>query len=161
MEEPFDIIDGVVATTSGYMGGKKENPTYREVSSGSTGHAESVRVLYDPNIVGYEQLLDAFFHSVDPTTKNRQFVDQGTQYRTAIFVYDEQQKRAAERFIEELESQKRFGTAPIVTEVTPAGIFYPAENYHQNYYLNNASKYNFYRSLSGRDEYIQSIWGKK
>lgn len=108
-----------------------------------------------------KQLLDAYFHSVDPTTLNRQFVDAGTQYRTAIYFYDGEQKIAAEKKIAELELNHRFGSSKIVTEVTPAATFYPAENYHQDYYINKAPKYKFYRSLSGRDEYIQSIWGSE
>ena len=160
MEAPFDRLgDGVLATTSGYTGGSVDRPSYRQVSSGATGHAETVRVLYDPNKVSYEQLLDAFFHSVDPTVKDRQFVDVGTQYRTAIFYYDEEQRAAAEKKIAELEAAGRFGGAPIVTEVTKASTFWPAENYHQDYYKKSASKYSFYRSLSGRDEYIESVWG--
>jgi len=160
MEEPFDKLgEGVLSTTSGYTGGRVEAPSYREVSSGTTGHAEAVEVVYDPSKVSYEQLLDAFWHSVDPTTLNRQFVDAGTQYRSGIFYTSEAQREAAEASKRAFEEKKTFGPAPIVVEITPAMPFYTAEKYHQDYYIKKASKYNFYRSLSGRDEYIQTIWG--
>ncbi|KAK3281910.1 hypothetical protein CYMTET_10325 [Cymbomonas tetramitiformis] len=148
MEAPFDKLgDGVIATLSGYTGGATENPTYREVSAGTTGHAETVQVVYDPTLVSYEQLLDAYWHSIDPTTLDRQFVDSGTQYRTAIYYYNEEQKRLAETSRDDLAAANTF-RAPIVTEITEASTFYPAEKYHQDYYKKKAMKYSFYRSLS-------------
>lgn len=159
MEPPYDKIKGVVSTTPGYTGGSKENPTYEEVSSGRTGHAESVEILYDPSQVSYSQLLDVFWHNIDPTTKDRQFVDTGSQYRTAIFYHSEEQKRLAEESKARLEKSGKFGK-PIVTEIVPAGKFYPAEEYHQDYYKKNPRRYKFYRFNSGRDQYLKRIWGE-
>jgi peptide-methionine (S)-S-oxide reductase len=159
MEPPYDKIKGVVSTTPGYTGGSKENPTYEEVSSGRTGHAESVEILYDPSQVSYSQLLDVFWHNIDPTTKDRQFVDTGSQYRTAIFYHSEEQKRLAEESKARLEKSGKFGK-PIVTEIVPAGKFYPAEEYHQDYYKKNPGRYKFYRFNSGRDQYLKRIWGE-
>src|SRR6185503_12726163 len=150
MEPPFDALDGVVSTTSGYTGGQKVNPTYEDVSAGGTGHAESVQVVYDPRKVSYEKLLDVFWHNVDPTTRDRQFCDTGRQYRTAIFVHDEEQKRLAEESKRALEASNRLNQ-PIVTEIVPATTFYPAEEYHQDYYKKNPIRYKFYRYNCGRD----------
>lgn len=158
MEQPFDKIKGVISTTAGYTGGTKENPTYEEVSTGRTGHAESVEILFDPAQVSYEKLLDIFWHNIDPTTRDRQFVDVGSQYRTAIFYHDETQERLALESGARWEKSGKFGK-PIVTEIVPAGIFYPAEEYHQDYYKKNPLRYKFYRFNSGRDQYLKRIWG--
>ena len=158
MEPPFDRLPGVVSTTSGYTGGQKVDPTYEEVSSGGTGHAESVEVLYDPAKVSYETLLDVFWHNVDPTVRNRQFCDVGEQYRTAIFTHDETQKRLAEQSKAALEKSKPFKEA-IVTEIVPAGRFYRAEEYHQDYYKKNPVRYKFYRYNCGRDQRLKDLWG--
>jgi len=160
MEPPFDKIDGVISTTSGYTGGQKLNPTYEEVSSGGTGHAEAVQIIYDPNTVSYQQLLKIFWRNVDPTTADRQFCDTGRQYRTAIFYHDEEQKRLAEESKAGLEKNKPFNQA-IVTEITPASEFYPAEDYHQNYYQKNPVRYKFYRYNCGRDQRLEELWGNK
>jgi peptide-methionine (S)-S-oxide reductase len=156
MEPPFDKLDGVISTISGYTGGKKKNPTYEQVSAGNTGHAEAVQVTYDPKKITYEKLLDVFWHNVDPLTPNRQFCDAGSQYRTAIFYHDETQKRLAEESKKALS--KRF-KEPIVTEIVAAGEFYPAEDYHQDYYIKNPLRYKFYRYNCGRDQRLEQIWG--
>lgn len=158
MEPPFDKLKGVVGTTSGYTGGRVTNPTYEQVSAGMTGHTEAVRVIYDPKQVSYQKLLDVFWRQINPTTKDRQFVDVGNQYRTGIYYHDNTQKALALKSVAELEKAKRFG-APIVTEILPASTFYPAEDYHQDYYIKNAQRYNFYRWNSGRDQYLDKIWG--
>jgi peptide-methionine (S)-S-oxide reductase len=157
VEEAFDKVPGVLSTTSGYTGGTKKNPTYEEVSAGGTGHAESVEVAFDPAKVSYEKLLDAFWHNVDPLVKDRQFCDTGHQYRSAIFYHDETQRRLAEA--SKAEVQKRF-KQPIQTEIVPAGPFYPAEEYHQDFYKKNPLRYKFYRSGCGRDRRLQELWGK-
>ncbi|MEY4728880.1 MAG: hypothetical protein RL020_38, partial [Pseudomonadota bacterium] len=136
MEPPFDKLDGVISTTSGYTGGQKLNPTYEEVSAGRTGHAEAMQIVYDPKKVSYEKLLEVFWHNVDPTIKDAQFCDHGNQYRTGIFVHDEQQKLAAENSKTALDKSKPFKAA-LVTEITAATQFYPAEDYHQDYYMKN------------------------
>jgi peptide-methionine (S)-S-oxide reductase len=159
MEPPFDALPGVISTTSGYTGGTKTNPSYEQVSAGGTGHAEAVEVLYDPAKISYEKLLEVFWHSVDPTIRNRQFCDDGSQYRTAIFVHDENQKRLAEQSKEALGKTKPFA-APIVTEITTASAFYPAEDYHQDYYQKNPIRYKFYRFNCGRDDRLKELWGK-
>jgi methionine-S-sulfoxide reductase len=159
MEPPFEKLKGVLSVTSGYTGGRTEQPTYEDVSSGRTGHAEAVEVLYDPSQITYTRLLDVFWRNIDPTTKDRQFVDVGTQYRTAIFYHSEEQKRLAEESKKALEASGRLGR-PIVTEIVPAGKFWPAEEYHQDYYKNSATRYKFYRFNSGRDQYLDRIWGK-
>lgn len=159
MEPPFDVLPGVISTTSGYTGGTKTNPTYEQVSAGGTGHAESVEVVYDPAKIGYEKLLEVFWHNVDPTVKDRQFCDGGSQYRTAIFFHNEEQKRLAEQSKAALEKSKPFA-ASIVTEITAAGTFYPAEDYHQDYYQKNRIRYKFYRYNCGRDARLQELWGK-
>jgi peptide-methionine (S)-S-oxide reductase len=159
MEPPFDKLDGVISTTAGYTGGQKKNPTYEEVSSGTTGHAESVQIVFDPAKISYAQLLDVFWHNVDPTTPNRQFCDVGLQYRTAIFYHNEEQKRLAEASKRSLEQSGRLGK-PIVTEIVPAGEFYQAEDYHQDYYQKNPIRYKFYRYQCGRDQVLEKLWGK-
>jgi peptide methionine sulfoxide reductase msrA/msrB len=160
MEPPFEKLKGVAAVISGYTGGRTENPTYEEVSSGRTGHAEAVEVQYDPAQITYAELLDVFWHNIDPTTRDRQFVDTGSQYRTAIYYHTEEQKRLAEESKKKYDASGRFGK-PIVTEVVPAGKFYPAEEYHQDYYKKSAVRYKFYRFNSGRDQYLEKIWGKE
>ena len=158
MEPPFDHLEGVLATTSGYTGGTRENPSYEQVSHEDTGHAESIQVLYDPGKVSYEKLLDVFWHNVDPTALDFQFCDGGHQYRSAIFYHDAEQKAAAEASKQALEKNKPFAGA-IVTEITTAQTFYPAENYHQNYYQTNPVRYKFYRYNCGRDQRLQELWG--
>jgi peptide-methionine (S)-S-oxide reductase len=157
MEHPFDRLDGVVSTTSGYTGGTKDHPTYEEVSSGRTGHAESVQVVYDPAKVSYEKLLDAFWHNVDPLAANRQFCDIGSQYRSAIFYHDEAQHQAAEA--SKREMQKRF-KQPIQTQIVAATQFWPAEGYHQDFYKKNAVRYKVYRFGCGRDARLAEVWGQ-
>ncbi len=158
MEPPFDKIKGVISTISGYIGGKVANPSYEQVSAGGTGHAEAVQVIYDPREVTYERLLDVFWHNVDPLAKDRQFCDAGNQYRTAIFVHDEAQRRAAEKSKEDLAaSGKLKGT--IQTQIVDAQAFYAAEDYHQDFYLKNPTKYKFYRWNCGRDQRLKELWG--
>ncbi|MEJ5378366.1 MAG: peptide-methionine (S)-S-oxide reductase MsrA [bacterium] len=156
MEPAFDKVKGVIMTTVGYTGGHKDNPTYEEVSSGSTGHAEAVEILYDPAQVTYEQLLEVFWQNIDPTVKDRQFCDVGPQYRTAIFYHDHEQKRLAEASLERLRQSGRFER--IFTEILPASTFWPAEDYHQDYYLKNPLRYRLYRLGCGRDERIKDLW---
>lgn len=159
VEPPFDKLDGVLSTTSGYTGGTKKNPTYEEVSSGGTGHTEAVEIVYDPSRVSYEKLLDVFWRNVDPLTPNAQFCDHGDQYRSAIFFHDDEQKRLAEKSKKDLEASGRF-TQPIVTEIAPAGAFWPAEDYHQDYATKNPVRYNYYRYRCGRDQRLEQLWGK-
>jgi peptide-methionine (S)-S-oxide reductase len=158
MEAPFDEIPGVISTTSGYTGGNKRNPTYEEVSAGGTGHAEAVEIVYDPARVGYEQLLQVYWRNIDPVAVDRQFCDAGTQYRSAIFYVDEEQRRLAEASRAELAASGKF-KEPIATAIEPAGRFYPAEAYHQNYYSENRVRYRFYRNGCGRDRRLHEIWG--
>ena len=158
MEPPYDKLPGVVSTTSGYMGGAKRNPTYEEVSSGRTGHAEVVQVVYDPAKVSYETLLEVFWRNVDPTVKDRQFCDVGSQYRTAIFYHSDEQKRLAEESKAALERSRKL-PGPIVTEIVAAGPFYPAEGYHQDYYRKNPIRYRYYRYSCGRDARLEELWG--
>ena len=159
MEPPYEKIPGVVSVTSGYTGGHKKDPTYEEVTSGSTGHAEAVQVVYDPAKVSYRELLDVFWRNIDPTVKDRQFCDVGSQYRTAIFHHDGEQKREAEASRAELEKSKPF-REKIVTEIVPAAEFYPAEEYHQDYYRKNPLRYQYYRAACGRDARLKQLWGK-
>jgi peptide-methionine (S)-S-oxide reductase len=156
MEPPYDELDGVLATISGYAGGKKKNPTYEEVSSGTTGHTEVVQITYDPKKISYSRLLEVFWRNIDPLTPNRQFCDAGSQYRSAIFYHDETQKRLAEASKQAVA--KRF-KKPIVTEIVPAGEFYPAEDYHQDYYKKNPIRYKIYRYNCGRDQRLEELWG--
>jgi peptide-methionine (S)-S-oxide reductase len=158
VESDFDKVRGVKATISGYTGGKVANPSYEQVSSKTTGHAEAVEVIYDPKVVSYEQLVEYFWHTIDPTTKDRQFCDSGTPYRTAIFVHDAKQLAAARASLEKLEQTKPF-KEPIVTEISMAGPFYAAEDYHQDYYLKNPLRYKYYRNGCGRDARLQQLWG--
>lgn len=159
MEPPYDKVDGVHATVSGYIGGHVENPTYEQVSSGTTGHTEAVQIAYDPNRVSYEELLEIFWRNIDPTTPDRQFCDRGSQYRPAIFFHDDAQKAAALASLETIETTKPF-EAPIRTEIVPAGRFWPAEDYHQDYYLKNPVRYKFYRYNCGRDQRLAELWGE-
>jgi peptide-methionine (S)-S-oxide reductase len=158
MEEAFDKVPGVLSTTSGYMGGAKKHPTYDEVSAGVTGHAEVVQVAYDPAKVSYEKLLDVYWHNIDPTVKDRQFCDAGTQYRSEIFVHDDAQRRAAEASKAALSKNKPFKD-PIVTPVTTAGEFWPAEDYHQDYYQRNPVRYKYYKTGCGREARLKQLWG--
>lgn len=155
-ESAYEGVKGVVSVTSGYTGGVAKNPTYEEVSSGSTGHRESVEVVYDPRVVTYQQLLDIFWHNVDPFDNSGQFCDHGSQYRGAIFVHDAQQRAAAEA--SKMAVVKRFGK-PVVTDILPASQFWPAEDYHQDYYKKNPVRYRIYRFNCGRDERLKDIWG--
>jgi len=158
MEHPFDALPGVVSVTSGYTGGQKKNPTYEEVSAGGSGHAESVQIVYDPARIGYDKLLAVYWHNIDPTVKDRQFCDSGHQYRSAIFYHNEQQRLLAQQSKEALEKSKPF-REPVMTEITPAGMFYPAEEYHQHYYKKNPIRYKFYRTGCGRDKRLKELWG--
>ncbi len=158
METPFEKIDGVTDVISGYSGGREKNPTYGDVSSGSTGHRESVEVTYDPAKVSYETLLHVFWRQIDPTDRGGQFVDRGTQYSSAIFYLDERQKALAEKSKEELAKSGRF-SKPVVTDILPAGSFYRAEEYHQDYHRKNPIRYKFYRYGSGRDQFLKKVWG--
>jgi peptide-methionine (S)-S-oxide reductase len=159
MEPPFDKLDGVISTVSGYSGGTTQRPTYEQVSAGRTGHTEVVQVTYDPSKVSYEKLLDVYWHNIDPTVKDRQFCDIGSQYRSAIFVHDAEQRRLAEASKAALERTKPFKGA-IVTPVVEAAAFYPAEEYHQDYYLKNPVRYRYYRSGCGRDDRLKELWGE-
>ena len=158
VESDFDKIPGVLSTTSGYTGGRTANPTYEQVSSKSTGHAEVVEVIYDPSKVSYTRLVEYFWHTIDPTVKDQQFCDKGSPYRSAIFAVDAEQLQIAQASKAALEKTKPF-KEPIVTEIVIAGTFYPAEDYHQDYYRNNPLRYKYYRNGCGRDARLQSLWG--
>ena len=158
MEHPFEIIDGVVDVVSGYSGGMTENPTYREVSSGTSGHIETVQIKYDPEKVSYNDLLDVFWRQIDPTDGGGSFVDRGSQYLNAIFYHNAEQKKIAEESIRNLEATGRYDR-PIVTELREFTKFYRAEEYHQDYYIKSAQQYKFYRMNSGRDQYRERTWG--
>jgi peptide-methionine (S)-S-oxide reductase len=156
VEADFDKLPGVLSTTSGYTGGTVANPTYHQVSAGGTGHAEAVEVIYDPAKVTYAQLLDYFWHHVDPTVKDRQFCDNGHQYRTAIFVGNDEERKLAEASKQKVAKEL---DKTIYTEIDKAGPFYKAEDYHQDYYEKNPAKYKFYRWSCGRDQRIEQVWG--
>jgi len=158
MEEAFDKVPGVVATVSGYTGGQTKNPSYEQVSGGRTGHAESVQVEYDPARVSYEKLVEVFWHNVDPTQADGQFCDHGSQYRTAIFYHTEDQRRIAEASRAALAKNAPF-KGEIVTQVVKADVFYPAEDYHQDYHLKNPVRYKFYKSGCGREARLRQLWG--
>jgi peptide-methionine (S)-S-oxide reductase len=158
MEPPYDEIEGVISTTSGYIGGTKKNPTYEQVSAGTTGHAEAVQVAYDPNKVSYQKLLDVFWRNIDPLTADAQFCDSGRQYRSAIFYHDEAQKALAEKSKNALQARFK---KPIVTEIVAATEFYPAEDYHQDYYKKNPIRYKIYRYGCGRDQRLKELWGSE
>ncbi len=159
MEHPFDELDGVVSTTSGYVGGFKKHPTYEQVSSGETGHTEAVQVVFNPEKVSYETLLEIYWRNSDPTTPNRQFCDVGSQYRPGIFYANETQKKLAEASKERLQNNKPF-KQEVVTEISPVGEFWKAEAYHQDYYLKNPLHYRFYRYNCGRDQRLEQLWGQ-
>ena len=159
MEPPFDKLPGVISTTSGYTGGQIRNPTYEQVSGGQSGHAEAVQVEYDPKRISYEKLLEVFWHNIDPTQRDGQFCDHGPQYRTAIFYHNDEQKRLAEASKAALVKNKPF-KGEIVTEITRATEFYPAEDYHQDFYRKNPIRYKFYRTGCGRDARLKELWGR-
>lgn len=154
LEPPYDKIDGVVETIVGYTGGETENPSYEQVSAGGTGHAEAIQIVYDPEKVSYQTLLEAFWKNIDPTVKDKQFCDVGSQYRSAIFYHDEEQKKLAQASKEELKD--KFPT--VYTEIVPASTFYSAEEYHQDYYKKNPIRYKFYRYSCGRDKRLRELW---
>ncbi|MDP4012237.1 MAG: peptide-methionine (S)-S-oxide reductase MsrA, partial [Candidatus Nanoarchaeia archaeon] len=157
-EAGFEKHDGVLEVISGYTGGEEANPTYQEVSASKTGHLESIEVKYDPNKISYTDLLEIFWRMIDPTDDGGSFVDRGNQYRSAIFYHDEEQRQLTEESKKRLESSGRYDK-PIVTEILHAGKFYSAEEYHQDYYKKNPLKYKVYRLGSGRDQYIERVWG--
>jgi len=159
MEEVFEKVEGVLSATSGYMGGTVSNPTYEEVSAGRTGHAESVEVVYDPAKVSYPKLLEAFWRNVDPITPNAQFCDHGNQYRSAIFFQTEDEKRASDSSKQVIEQSRRF-KEPIVTQIVMAPQFYPAEEYHQDFYKKNPIRYKLYKYNCGRAQRLEELWGK-
>jgi peptide-methionine (S)-S-oxide reductase len=159
MEEAYDKVPGVLATTSGYMGGKVKDPTYEQVTTGRTGHAEVVQVEYDPKQVTYAKLVEVFWRNIDPTQKDAQFCDYGPQYRSAIFYHDDEQKRVAEASRAALQKSKPF-KGEIVTEITKASAFYSAEGYHQDYHAKNPARYKFYKSGCGREARLQQLWGR-
>lgn len=159
MEPPFDKLDGVSATVSGYSGGTVKNPDYKTVIRGKSGHYEVVEITYDPSKVSYKELLDVLWVNIDPTDESGQFCDKGPQYRSGIFYLDEQQKAAAELSLRELRESGKL-RAEIVTEILPAKTFYRAEEYHQDYYLKNPLRYKYYRTGCGRDRRLFELWGK-
>jgi peptide-methionine (S)-S-oxide reductase len=159
-EADFDKVPGVLTTTSGYIGGKVPNPTYQQVTTKTTGHAEAVEIVFDPARVSYEQLLEHYWRTIDPTTKDRQFCDSGSPYRSAIFALDAAQLKAAQASLAALEKNKPF-PEPIVTQIALAGPFYAAEDYHQDYYKKNPLRYQYYRSGCGRDARLKQLWGKQ
>ncbi|WP_461534898.1 peptide-methionine (S)-S-oxide reductase MsrA [Spongorhabdus nitratireducens] len=157
-ESDFEHVTGVIEAVSGYTAGDEKHPSYRDVSAGRTGHTEAVKVIYDPKKVSYSKLLDVYWHSIDPTVENRQFCDSGTQYRTGIYYQGKEQEIEAKASLTALENSGKF--EKIYTEVQPLGEFYPAEDYHQNYYKVNPVRYKYYRYRCGRDQRLQEIWGK-
>lgn len=160
VESTLEKVPGVMKVISGYTGGKQENPSYEEVSHGSTGHVEAIEIIYDPEKVSYDQLLDAFWQEIDPTDSGGQFADRGSQYKTAIFYMNDEQKILAEKSRERLEKSGHFDK-PIVTPILPAEPFYPAEEYHQNYAKKNPAHYGMYRFGSGREPYLKKVWGPR
>jgi len=158
-EADFEKLPGVISAESGYTAGKKPNPTYEEVSAGTTGHTEAVRVTYDPAKVTYPQLVEYFWRTIDPTVKDRQFCDAGSQYRSGIYWQKEEERKVAEASRDALVASKKF--KEIHTEIAAASVFYPAEEYHQDYYKKNPIRYNYYRSGCGRDARLEQLWGKK
>jgi len=158
MEPPFDAVPGVVSTTSGYAGGHVKDPSYEQVSSGSTGHAESVQVAYDPSQVTYAKLLDVFWHNIDPADAGGQFCDRGNQYRSVIFYANQEQKREADESKRRLQASGRF-SGEVATQIVPLAAFYPAEDYHQDFYRKNPARYKMYRFGCGRDRRLEAIWG--
>ncbi len=159
-EADFEKLPGIIEVISGYTGGETENPSYKEVTTGRTGHFEAVKVIYNPSVIAYEKLLEYYWRGVDPTDAGGQFFDRGTQYKTAIFYFDAEQKTNAEKSKQALADSKRFGDSPIVTEILEAEPFYQAEEYHQGYYKKSPAHYQRYRTSSGRDRFINKVWGK-
>ena len=159
MEPPFDKLDGVISTTSGYTAGQKENPSYKEVSSGGTGHTEALQIVFDHEKISYAELLDVFWKNIDPFVANRQFCDSGNQYRSGIYYLNLEQEKAARLSLLHLEETKTIDK-PVVTEIVAASTFYPAEDYHQDYYIKNPLRYKFYRYSCGRDQRLEELWGK-
>ena len=157
-ESDFDKIEGVLETTSGYIGGQVDNPTYKQVSAGGTGHTEAVRIVFDPEVVDYETLIDYYWMTVDPTVDDRQFCDVGSQYRPEIFTQGDMQRQIALASLHAIESSKPFDD-PIKVKITDASTFYPAEDYHQDYHTKNPIRYKFYRRGCGRDKRLQELWG--
>lgn len=160
LEPPYDKLPGVISTVSGYAGGDVKDPTYRAVSSGRTGHTEVVQITYDPTQISYAELLDVFWKNIDPTTPNRQFCDAGSQYRTAIFSHDQAQLQLAGNSKNEINASEVL-PGPVVTEIEALDVFYPAEDYHQDYYLKNPLRYKFYRTSCGRDARLAELWGNE
>ncbi|MGQ0560377.1 MAG: peptide-methionine (S)-S-oxide reductase MsrA [Gemmatimonadota bacterium] len=158
MEEVMDAVPGVLSTTSGYIDGRTPNPTYEQVSAGESGHAEAVEVVYDPRRVSYQQLLNVFWRNIDPTTKDRQFCDGGNQYRAAIFTHGAEQKRLAAASRQSIVDSRRFKR--VYVEVEPAMRFYPAEEYHQDYYRKNPARYKYYKYSCGREQTLERLWGR-
>jgi peptide-methionine (S)-S-oxide reductase len=159
VEADFDKVPGVISTTSGYIGGSVKNPTYNQVSAGSTGHAEAVKIVFDPAKVTYAKLLDVFWRNIDPLVKDKQFCDSGDQYRTAIFYLDDEQKKSAEDTKKKVEA--KFAPRVVYTQIVQATTFTDAEDYHQDYYKKNEARYKFYRWNCGRDQRLEQLWGKK
>lgn len=159
MEPPYDELDGVISTTSGFTDGHTENPTYKEVSGGGTGHTEAVQVVYDPEKVSFERLVEVFWRNIDPTDADGQFCDRGDEYRSTLFYHDEAQRAVAEKSKADLEANKPFDD-DVVTPIVAASTFYAAEDYHQDYYLKNPLRYKFYRNSCRRDYRLEQLWGK-
>ena len=160
MEPPFDKLDGVISTTSGYTSGHKKNPTYKEVSAGITGHTEAIQVIFDPKQISYAELLQVFWKNIDPVAVDRQFCDSGSQYRSGIYFLNKTQEIAAKQSLKQLQETKPF-EEKIATEVVAASTFYPAEEYHQDYYIKNPLRYKYYRYSCGRDKRLAKLWGEK
>lgn len=158
MEPAYDALPGVISTTSGYSGGQVENPTYEDVSNGTTGHSEVVQVTYSPTLISYEKLLEVFWRNIDPFDNEGQFCDKGNQYKAIIFYGNDREKQVAEASKQAIAA--KFSNQQVVTEIKPSGKLYPAENYHQNYYLINPKRYKFYRYACGRDKRLSEIWGE-
>ena len=160
MEPPYDDLPGVISTTAGYTGGNVPDPTYEEVSEGKTGHAEAVEIVFDSTKISYQELLQVFWRNIDPTNPYGQFADWGSQYRTAIFYLDDKQKVLALKSKEELDKSGKFNK-PVVTQIVPASKFYPAEEYHQEFYKKNPLRYNSYKTGSGRSGFLEKVWGSE
>jgi len=160
MEPPFDKLDGVLSTTSGYTAGHKTEPSYGEVSAGKTGHTEAVQIIFEPDKISYAELLKVYWKNIDPVAVNRQFCDSGSQYRSGIYFLNDAQEIAARQSLQRLKMDKPFAET-IATEILPASTFYPAEEYHQDYYLKNPLRYKYYRYRCGRDQRLEGIWGDK
>jgi peptide-methionine (S)-S-oxide reductase len=158
MVSPFDVLDGIIEVKSGYTGGHKENPTYKDVKTQTSGHYEVVKIIYDPAVINYDKLLQAYWRQVDPTDDGGQFQDRGESYRTAIFYTTEEQRQIAELSKKTMDESGRF-PGPIVTPILPAAVFYDAEEYHQDFYKKSPKEYKEDRHISGRDEFIKKYWG--